>query len=760
MEKLIPFLVKASKACLFLSLLTFFAVNFFPPLASLAAVPFPLVIWKTFVYRGLISCAALFGLLALIAESLKTPVSVGKRITSFLRAPIARASIAFLGAALVSALLAPNAVRAFFGDVERGEGYLGLLYFFTAAFLSALFFSEKDWRRFSFALMGCGLLISLVAWLQFFGVSFLMFAASAQPGSFIGNPGFLSAFLSILIAAVFLLWRDGISPRMKKALTLVATVFIATLFITGIRGALIGLFAGGVSTALLFMRGGEKKKKQWASYLLVFLIAFGVVFFATKGSSLWDRVPTLNRLSHATAESSSVTTRLIGLKVSWNAFLEKPLFGWGPEHYVVAYNAHYDPAYSYYAEDWFDRAHNKIAEFAVTYGIAGLAAYLSLCWLILSKFRRNKLFVGAFIAYFVQNLFLFDNLASYIVFFAILGYALSHDLEEQKEEKEAAPAIAWGAIGVSSILIIALWYTGYHHIVTPVRQALAYSRAMATNAGARVLEASDSFLSPYTFLQPTLRGQFDEFFYNRNLIANPVFRPLIDKELKALEETAEREMIEPRQYIRLVEAYNELAKAEPALFEKSERFAREAVKLSPRRQGLLYTLAFTLAGQDKFDEAIRTNREALALDPRLYKSHYHLGLILGLASDAKGNKDTPQGIAYREEAEREFKTMLDLAAENDFQFFSEVDFNNMEIIYSRWKDYTNATKVIELGLKRFPSKKQWYMDGISFYREMKDADGIIRLAERLQVISPELKDSLDVIIDLARKRNWTILNSL
>jgi tetratricopeptide (TPR) repeat protein len=210
----------------------------------------------------------------------------------------------------------------------------------------------------------------------------------------------------------------------------------------------------------------------------------------------------------------------------------------------------------------------------------------------------------------------------------------------------------------------------------------------------------------------------------------------------------------------LVEAYNELAKADPAFFEKSERFAREAVKLSPRRQGLLYTLAFTLAGQDKFDEAIRTNREALALDPRLYKSHYHLGLILGLASDAKGNKGTPQGIAYREEAEREFKTMLDLAAENDFQFFSEVDFNNMEIIYSRWKDYASATKVIELGLERFPSKKQWYVDGISFYREMKDADGIIRLAERLQTVSPELKDSLDVIIDLARKRNWTILNSL
>ena len=77
------------------------------------------------------------------------------------------------------------------------------------------------------------------------------------------------------------------------------------------------------------------------------------------------KIPGLNRLAQTKildVNDPSTQFRLITWKLSWNAFKEKPIFGW-PENYLVAYEKYYDPEYAVYGESWLDRLTIKFLMF-------------------------------------------------------------------------------------------------------------------------------------------------------------------------------------------------------------------------------------------------------------------------------------------------------------------------------------------------------------------------------------------------------------
>lgn len=754
-----------AKALLFLTLLT-------PFIVSNSLYLFPFVFGKMLYIRSIVQLAALLGVTLGAVLLFREPERVTSRIRPFFSSKLVLALLGFFAAAAVSTSLAPDSFHAFWGDVERGEGYLGLLHYLALFALAWAIFGEREWRLFFGFLAGSAIIMAAVAWLQYFGVSLPFgLAPSAQPGSFTGNPAFLASYLILVLGGIAIIWQRT-SRAFRTTLGLVAAFFLATVLITGIRGAVLGVAAGAFTWgALLTWRGTSREARRRGAMALAALILFGAVFFFTRGGAAWQYIPGLSRLAKTDLLATpSAATRLIGLKVSWEAFKERPVFGWGPENYNVAYNAHYDPAYAYYAEDWFDRAHNKIAEAAVMYGGAGLLLYLGTLALALWRARENPPLAGALVAYFVQNLFLFDNIVSYIPLFAILAYLAARE-EPAAERPLGASTLRGLKVGsVLLTLLAAAWfaYYSYAHTYVPIRQALAYREAVRSRVGERILKASDEFLYPYNFLQSSLRAQFAELIYDNELLKSLAFRPLADKALTALEETAEREQ-EPRQYVRLVESYTELAKLDETLFPRIEGYARKALSFSPRRQGLMYHLAFTLAGEGRYEEAIAINREALALEPRAYKSHYQLGLILSLAADASKYSGTPQGEAYRREAREELERAWELAEQNDFLAFAKHDFRNFIVIYSRFKDHRAAAEVLEAMLACseenvsrpcFRDDQQVYVDLMSMYRALRDAEGFVQTAERMKERFPALADQLDVLIDLGRKKNWVIIDSL
>ena len=84
----------------------------------------------------------------------------------------------------------------------------------------------------------------------------------------------------------------------------------------------------------------------------------------------------------------------------------------------------------YNQEPWFDRTHDIILDWLIAGGLLGLLSYLSILWaLVLSIYKKSNfswgeksLFLGLLSAYFFHNLFVFDQIGSYILFFSILAF--------------------------------------------------------------------------------------------------------------------------------------------------------------------------------------------------------------------------------------------------------------------------------------------------------------------------------------------------
>ena len=133
---------------------------------------------------------------------------------------------------------------------------------------------------------------------------------------------------------------------------------------------------------------------------------------------------------------STGQARLMIWKVAFAGWQEHPWFGWGWENFYNLANKNYQPQLLVYghSQEWFDNAHNMVINLLGTTGIFGVLSYLlvyfyAVIFLIkkyfISRDFREKNFalsVSIFlIAHFIQNLFVFENISSYLVFFWMIA---------------------------------------------------------------------------------------------------------------------------------------------------------------------------------------------------------------------------------------------------------------------------------------------------------------------------------------------------
>jgi hypothetical protein len=162
----------------------------------------------------------------------------------------------------------------------------------------------------------------------------------------------------------------------------------------------------------------------------------------------------LTRLSTISSDDSSIQGRLTSWRTGIRAYLDKPVFGWGPENYLIAWGRHFDLASG--VRERFDQAHNKVLEELTTKGAVGAISYLAIWvamgWAIVRSIRRRQQFEQVFVAFvaaalvgfFVQNLFLFDSPVTSLQFAILVAFAVREELHQSKRaantEGEPAPA--------------------------------------------------------------------------------------------------------------------------------------------------------------------------------------------------------------------------------------------------------------------------------------------------------------------------------
>ena len=746
------------------------------PIIAVKTLPFTQVFSKTLFLRAVIEVALILFFVYLLFSR---DVLLIRRVKIFVKNPLVIALFAFFLSAAVSTIFASSAFYAFWGEVPRGDGLFNLLHFLAFLIISVLIFERKDWFFLFKLSLGVVFITIFYGWFQIWHVDSFPFALSTAPGirgSTLGNPAFLGAYLLFGIGFALLVFREsrGFWRNFSGA---VAALAVLSVFATNVLGGILGMIAGTFFWFFYFafsktrIEAGTDKIKKWSRRILIFLVALGLLFVVTRGATIWRSISGFNRLATISINDSSFQTRRIAMGVSWEAFKEKPIIGWGLENYITAYSQHYNPEYAIYEEAYFDRAHNKIADVAVMQGIFGLISYLGLFValfyilfggkkvikpglenssiegenLITTHEQPNytKSILGALtVAYSIQNLFLFDTPVSYLMWFTVLGFVLTLtfkdkfktstntneelvNTDKKKQSNEGisinhlkSALIGGGIISAIGFIVYSLY--AYHY--TPYDQAKI--RWVAGNSGnvKDVLTAAPKFLEPYNYIQPTLRVQLMEALNTSIALENSNFDPLTDVAIGALQEVIARNPnYDMRYYVLLGEVFNERGKRQPEFLEKGEVVLKKALELSPRRQDIYYVLAFNLAIQGRFEEAIETNKTAVSLDKNVARSHYNLGVSYVLA-----------GRNYYDLAEVSLDQALDIGFLNPSSLI--VDFNNISTTYQ--------------GI-------------LSAYILERDAESTIRIAEKVIVLSvetnPALAQDMELIIDYASRGDWDTL---
>ncbi|MXX52653.1 MAG: O-antigen ligase family protein [Dehalococcoidia bacterium] len=442
---------------------------------------------------------------------------------------------------LIAGLTGVSTVRSLWSTYERMQGIVDLAHWFVfIAMTGSVFRSLSDWRiLFTVNLIGC-MAISFLGINQHYGIfdmTSFEIRATDRIESTLGNATYVGAYTMVnaLIALSLIIHslasqipgsggerseqapqsrtarrrrrgeeRRTSSPRvsfnyipwLQSVWVLSLMLNIWALWLTGTRGAVVGLG----TTALVFSVGyliwGRIRVARIISYALVAsaVVVIGL-FAAVRTTDVLDPVvesnTMLSRISSIGLADASISGRVAGAQAGLLAYAEKPALGWGPENFLIAWGKHVDAEAA--ERDRFDQAHNKLVEELTTKGTLGFVSYMlvwvAMAWAMFRSIRRRRgyeqlsvlIIAATMLAYFVQNLFLFDTPVTLMQFSLLAAFAVAQEYWAGEGERKRAQSwmpeklrgrlslrrvtvalrASWGAVClmalVSVVVIVALY---------------------------------------------------------------------------------------------------------------------------------------------------------------------------------------------------------------------------------------------------------------------------------------------------------------
>jgi len=338
--------------------------------------------------------------------------------------------IVYFAVILISCFTGVDFNLSFWGDAERMLGFFHLFHFLIFYYiLITVFRTWSEWKVLFLSSVAIAVIVSL------FGL------LGSNPYSTIGNTTYVSGYLIFNFYFCILLFFR--SPAKIWRWWLLIPVIIMFLEFRNMHtsGAIIGL---AISILLLFLLLGlthVNKSIRRLSLAVFVLFVIGIIFIFSQHNTNWFKNSFLKNL---TFQKATFQTRLISWRGAWQDFGNHPILGTGFGNYAVTFDKYFDPKFFNYVrnETYFDRAHNNLIDIASTTGLLGLITYLSIFIAALvylwREFRKNGarsslsgpglrnleiiIIIVLLVAYFIQNLAVFDSFITYISLMIVLGF--------------------------------------------------------------------------------------------------------------------------------------------------------------------------------------------------------------------------------------------------------------------------------------------------------------------------------------------------
>ena len=323
---------------------------------------------------------------------------------------------------------------------------------------------------------------------------------------------------------------------------------------------------------------------------------------------------------------TTTESRLTIWKMSWQGFKEKPIFGWGQENYNLVFNKYYEPIL-YKQEPWFDRAHNVFFDRLTTNGIFGLLSYIGLLGAALYYLwakRKNTglsvedsaIFGSMFLAYFFNNLFVFDNLISLILFATFLAYVSFRSkmganalIINEAPKADYGKAVYAVIIGIAFAFII--YIVNIPGILTSKTIINAFKMAGTGNAQ-RAFDLFQKAIAYNSFGSMEAREHLSSFamqVYGNPNLEQTLRDKVANYAIEELKKQNEQYPNDIREMIFLATVYNKTQKYDEAI-----DLLNRAIEIAPKKQQLYFELGASYLNKGDYENGMATLKKSFDLD--------------------------------------------------------------------------------------------------------------------------------------------------
>lgn len=664
----------------------------FVPLVVLGGVLYPFISPKAFLFMA----AAQFIFLVWVFLAINRP--------KFRPAPnpVLFCLAALLAALTLSTIFSAVPAVSFWSNFSRATGLLMQLHLFAFFLvLSSFFKTDRQWQLLFATAVSIAVLVSLWGLADNYDLLWLIAVYDvvglvsedvrllSGGGGTLGNTSYMGTYLLFnAFFALFLFFRSG--PRGRVAWALTFSLIATGLMLNPGGRAMKGAFLAGLIIAGLLYLAFCHRRGPVMIAARVFTAAglIGGIFF---GLTAFQEGSPAYRLVYAMV---GMPGRMVNWAAAWHGFLERPLFGWGPENFEIALQRHFDPQvllpdWGFVAEGWHDRAHNVVFEYLVTTGLTGTIIYLALLasallvlWRACLKEERvpcrtAAILTGLFGAHFILNLTTFDTVTSYILFYMVLAYCAVIKTGGREGGGEAGGdryyRSGYFTLPLVALLVAALVFSFNHFAFKPFLAGRVVRLALEDPYGKSLAEVERMAAALTPMGRQQIRFQLG--------VAASVLLEIAGEE----KETIEEFRVEEGSSFYAVLTANNNRQAELLLADMEHLIgeAQKSIEESPLSYRLYYDLGrlnkayseglsrFARGGDDRPEMAYRAAlaaeeayRQAIAISPANVESYWGLGEAVILQGELLGSPERfREALAIAEAAlkiEPRFKESHDL----------------------------------------------------------------------------------------------------
>jgi len=733
------------------------------PFVMIDSLFFPFITGKAFYFRILTEISAiLYIVYALVDKSVRPRLS-----------PIAIAVSLLMVAIGISTLFAEDPLKSFWSNYERMEGYITFLhlavYFLIAS--SVLKLTTNWWKVFFISSMAMSLIVGIDAFLDPIslegGLHFRIYGN-------LGNSTYLGIYslAHVFIALYFIIQRIGNKTfavlNKEGALVsigfyLIAFVFnLLVMYKTGTRGSFVGLIAGAFVTSVILALFEKRNKavRNVGIAIVTLTVLFVSVLGLTKNTQFVKSSLMLNRFAEMiTFDVSAVLenqgkSRSLLWGVAWDGVKDRPVFGWGLDNFHYIFAKHYDPA-MYNEEQWFDRSHNVFMDWLTQTGFIGLIAYLSLFGTVLYIVYRRRdddmplaakaVITGGLVAYFGHNMFVFDNLSSYVLFFSLLAYIHQFSIKKSvsKIESEKGRFSNISPMQLSRVTLIALLAGGYIANAAVIRPYQANKDLITSVYG----QGKDSKTGKAIRLSPKEKFEYLKKSFDYHALTNSEqIEQLVDRGVEVItstespeyknethayllarfQETFERVPLDPRPRFFLAMYFGRIG-----LYQDAIKYVEQAIEISPTKQSFLNYYSALLAELGDDTKSLEVAKKSYELYTKNQDAYY-----LYLAALIRADKI--------DEAESH------ISEANTLEYLL-----NTNIIsgYIEKKAISRIVTLVQKQIALHPEILDLRSVLASVYIRSGNIQAGLKEFETMKALAPQYAENIDAVIEQVKKEN-------